>query len=61
MATFLDGAGKILMALSGFDWIWGDLAGSGCRFVWNSKFDFVVYGGIQRDYKRIWRDLACFS
>ena len=25
MATYLDGSGKILMALSGFDWIWRDL------------------------------------
>ena len=23
MATYLDGSGKIWMALSGFDWIWG--------------------------------------
>ena len=45
MATYLDGSGKILMALSGFDWIWLDLAGSGCRFVWISKLDFVGYGG----------------
>ena len=27
MATYLDGSGKIWMALSGFDWIWGDLVG----------------------------------
>ena len=36
MATYLDGSGKIWMALSGFDWIWGiwlDWAGSGCRFM----------------------------
>ena len=49
MATYLDGSGKIWMALSGFDWIWGiwlDLAGSGCRFVWISKLDFIGYGGI---------------
>ena len=81
MATYLDGSGKIWMALSGFDliwedlvgfgWIWCrfvcgflswillvmegfigiqrswmDLAGSGCRFVWISKFDFFGYGGI---------------
>ena len=42
MATYLNGSGKIWMALSGFDWIWGiclDLAGSGCRFVWISKLD----------------------
>ena len=49
MATYLDGSGKIWMALSGFDWIWGDLVGfarSGCRFVWISKLDFIGYGGI---------------
>ena len=27
MATYLDGSGKIWMALSGFDWIWTDLVG----------------------------------
>ena len=43
MATYLDGSGKIWMALSGFDWIWLDL---GAGFVWISKFDFVGYGGI---------------
>ena len=58
MATYLDGSGKTLMALSGFDWIWLDFAGSGCRFVWISKLDFVGYGGIERDYKRIWMDLV---
>ena len=46
MATYLDGSVKISMALSGFDLIWLDLAGSGCRFVWISKLDFVGYGGI---------------
>ena len=46
MATYLDGSGKIWMALSCFDWIWADLAGSGCRFVWISKLKFVSYGGI---------------
>ena len=49
MATYLDGSGTIWMALSGFDWIWGiwlDLAGSGCRFVWISKLDFVGYSRI---------------
>ena len=29
MATYLDGSGKIWMALSGFDWIWADLVGFG--------------------------------
>ena len=46
MATYLDGSEKIWMALSGFDWIWLNLAGSGCRFVWISHLDFVDYGGI---------------
>ena len=52
MTTCLNGSGKIWMALSGFDWIWGDLfgfldlAGSGCRFVWISKLDFIGHGGI---------------
>ena len=32
MATYLDGSGKIWMALSGFDWIWGDLVGFG--WIW---------------------------
>ena len=42
MATYLNGSGKIWMALSGFDWIWGDLFGFGwiwCRSVWISKLD----------------------
>ena len=49
MATYLNGSGKIWMALSGFDWIWGnllDFAGSGFRFVWISKLDFIGSGGI---------------
>ena len=29
MATYLDGSGKIWMALSGFDWIWADFVGFG--------------------------------
>ena len=32
MATYLDGSGKIWMALSGFDWIWADLVGFG--WIW---------------------------
>ena len=50
MATYLDGSGKIWMALSGFDWIWGDLVGFG--WIWldlggsGSKLDFNGYGGI---------------
>ena len=28
-ATYLDGSGKIWMALSCFDWIWADLVGFG--------------------------------
>ena len=32
MATYLDGSGKIWMALSGFDWILGDLFGFG--WIW---------------------------
>ena len=32
MATYLDGSGKIWMALSGFDWIWEDLVGFG--WIW---------------------------
>ena len=32
MATYLDGSGKIWMALSGFDWIWGDMFGFG--WIW---------------------------
>ena len=32
MATYLDGSGKIWMALSGFDWIWVDLVGFG--WIW---------------------------
>ena len=43
MATYLDGSGKIWMALSGFDWIWADLVGFGRRYVWISKLDFVGY------------------
>ena len=31
IATYLDGSGKIWMALSGFDWIWVDLV----RFGWS--------------------------
>ena len=31
-ATYLDGSGKIWMALSGFDWIWADLVGFG--WIW---------------------------
>ena len=62
MATYLDGSGKIWMALSGFDWIWEDVVGFSwiwCRFVCGfSKSDFVGYGGIYRDYRRIWMDLA---
>ena len=27
MATYLNGSGKIWMALSGFDWIWGKFVG----------------------------------
>ena len=33
MATYLDGSGKIWMALIGFGGIWLDIAGSGCRFM----------------------------
>ena len=29
IATYFDWSGKIWMALSGFDWIWGDLVGFG--------------------------------
>ena len=32
MATYLDGSGKIWMALSAFDWICGDLGGFG--WIW---------------------------
>ena len=28
--AYLDGSGKVWMALSGFDWIWADLVGFGC-------------------------------
>ena len=40
MATYLGGSGKIWMALSGFDWIWGgsvwiwlDLGADSCGFL----------------------------
>ena len=46
MATYLNGSGKIWMALIGFGGICLDLAGSGCRFVWISKLDQIGYGGI---------------
>ena len=32
MAAYLDGSGKIWMALSGFDWIWAHLVGIG--WIW---------------------------
>ena len=32
MVTYLNGSGKIWMALSGFDWIWADLVGFG--WIW---------------------------
>ena len=34
MATYLDGSGKIRMALSGFDWIWADLHSVGFGWIW---------------------------
>ena len=52
------------MALSGFDWIWLDLAGSGRRFVWIFYFEWILfdlvvgYTGIQLDYARVWMDFA---
>ena len=33
MATYLDGPGKIWMALSGFDWIWLDLGADSYGFL----------------------------
>ena len=33
MATYLDGSGKIWMALSGFDWIWLDLGADSYGFL----------------------------
>ena len=54
MATYFDGSGKIWLTLRGFDWNWTDLVGCGRSYVWISKLDFVGYGGIQRDYRRIW-------
>ena len=45
-ATYLDGSGKISMALSCFDWIWADLVGFGRRYVWISKLDFVGYSRV---------------
>ena len=41
-ATYLDGSGKIWMALSGFDWIWADLVGFG--WVWTSNFEWILKG-----------------
>ena len=35
MATYLDGSGKIWMALSCFDWIWADLVGFG--WIWSQQ------------------------
>ena len=32
-ATYLDGSGKILMALSGFGWIWLDLGAASSGFL----------------------------
>ena len=46
MATYLPWSGKIWMTLSGFDLIWADLLGFGCRYVWISKLDFVGYSRI---------------
>ena len=39
MATYLDGSGKIWMALSGFDWIWVYLVGFGWIWV-QIRLDF---------------------
>ena len=49
MATYLDGSGKIWMALSGFDWIWADLVGF-C-WVWTSNFEWICLDLV--GYKRI--------
>ena len=49
MATYLDGSGKIWMALSGFDWIWADLVGFG--WVWTSNFEWICLELV--GYKRI--------
>jgi len=39
-ATYLDGSGKIWMALSCFDWIWADLVGFG--WIWAQiRVDFL--------------------
>ena len=56
MATYLDGFGKIWMTLSGFDWIWPDWVGFGCRHVGTSKLDFVDLAGfswIRKGYEWI--------
>ena len=42
MATYLDGSGKILMALSGFDWIWLDLGADSYGFL--SRILSVIEG-----------------
>ena len=41
IATYLDGSGKIWMALSCFDWIWADLVGFG--WIWAQiRVDFLI-------------------
>ena len=50
MATYLDGSGKIWMALSGFDWIWLDLVQIR---VWISKSVMEGFIGIIKGFSLI--------
>ena len=60
MATYLDGSGKIWMALSGFDWIWGDLVGFG--WIWAQiRVDLLGFSLIIERFGRIYVNLAGFS
>ena len=56
MATYLNGSGKIWMALSGFDWIWGPFVGF-C-WIWNNSLDSFGHGNI---FGWVWEDLDGFE
>ena len=56
-ATYLDGSGKIWMALSCFDWIWADLVGFG--WIWAQiRVDFLFWMDLIWFSSWLYRDLA---
>ena len=53
MATYLDGSGKILMALSGFGWIWLDLGADSSGFLNWILTAMEGFSGIIKEFGRI--------